>query len=169
MDKKRIFFDMDGCLAVFRESAKVADLYEKGYFESLPAQPNIIEALRILRTKFECYILSSYLSDSPYALKEKNIWLDKHLPEMDGEHRLFIPCGTSKIDFGDYNPLSDVLIDDYGINCRDWSETGGTYIKVSTDKKDSIKEASNHLYTIYPQMTAKTIAKTISEIIQGVA
>ena len=34
---------------------------------------------------FDVYILSAYLTDSRYALEEKNAWLDKYLPELPQE------------------------------------------------------------------------------------
>lgn len=163
----RLFIDMDGCLAVFLKAAREADLYKQGYFENLPAQSNILEAVKSLANRVDCYILSSYLEDSPYALCEKNAWLDRYFPEIKPSHRVFTPCGTSKVNaVMNYNPLSDVLVDDYGINCSEWKEKGGRYVKVSLNELDAEKEALRHQYTIHPQMSATKIADIICQVLE---
>ena len=69
----------------------------------------------------EVYILSSVLSDSPYALKEKNAWLDQYLPELDAEHRIFPACGQDKKDYIPGTPgKTDFLLDDYTKNLQLW-------------------------------------------------
>lgn len=124
MEARRLFIDMDGTLAVFREVDTLETLYEEGYFASLPPQETVVAAVRELRARnpeLEIYVLSAVLSDSKYALKEKNEWLDQYLPELDRQHRIFPPCGANK---RDYIPAglnsSDVLFDDYTKNLIDW-------------------------------------------------
>ena len=84
--EKRLFVDMDGTLAVFKPVDELETLYEQGYFLNLQPQENVVEAIREIITKhpeIEVNILSAYLSDSEYALAEKNKWLDRYLPEID--------------------------------------------------------------------------------------
>lgn len=97
--QRRLFVDMDGTLAVFKPVDEMETLYEKGYFLNLEPHENVVAAIKEIVTKnpdIEVNILSAYLTDSKYALQEKNAWLDRYLPEIDREHRVFVPCGTDK-------------------------------------------------------------------------
>lgn len=122
--KMRLYVDMDGTLAEFRPVNRLETLYEQGYFAYLKPHPNVVGAIRqIVREhpEVEVNVLSAYLSDSNYALQEKNLWLDRYLPEIRAEHRIFLPCGTDK---KQYIPggirSTDVLLDDYTMNLSQW-------------------------------------------------
>ncbi|MFT9076319.1 5' nucleotidase, NT5C type [Ethanoligenens sp.] len=123
MKKKRLFVDMDGTLAVFRPVNTLETLYERGYFLNLSPHQNVVEAVKklIQSKEAEVFVLSAFLSDSPHALTEKNIWLDKHLPEIDTAHRIFLPCGEDKKEHipGGIRP-DDFLLDDYTHNLVQW-------------------------------------------------
>lgn len=124
----RLFVDMDGTLNVFRNINTFELLMEENYFASLTPQTTVIDAVKnILRNNkdVEVYVLSAVLSDHKTALKEKNEWLDKYLPEIDAEHRIFPPCGKDK---KDYVPggirEDDCLLDDYSKNLCLWCPPG---------------------------------------------
>ncbi|MEG0018372.1 MAG: hypothetical protein RR724_06515, partial [Hydrogenoanaerobacterium sp.] len=122
--QQRLFVDMDGTLAVFTPASKLETLYEKGYFADLAPIQNVVDSVKLIvseHPEIEVNILSAYLSDSPYALAEKNAWLDKYLPEIDSAHRIFPPCGQSKKDYipNGVKP-TDFLLDDYTHNLREW-------------------------------------------------
>lgn len=122
--KKRLFIDMDGTLAEFKNVDTLETLYEKGYFEKLQPQVTVVEAVRLIIQQcpdIEVFVLSAVLSDSPYALEEKNTWLDMYLPEIDAAHRLFPACGTDKKEAieGEITER-DFLLDDYTKNLNDW-------------------------------------------------
>ncbi len=122
--KKRLFIDMDGTLAEFKNVDTLETLYEKGYFEKLQPQVTVVEAVRLIVQQcpdIEVFVLSAVLSDSPYALEEKNTWLDMYLPEIDAAHRLFPACGTDKKEAieGEITER-DFLLDDYTKNLNDW-------------------------------------------------
>lgn len=124
LKKQRLFVDMDGTLAVFTPVDTMETLYEQGYFRSLEPHINVINGVKEymqLHPDTEVFILSSVLSDSKYALNEKNEWLDKYIPEIDAAHRLFPPCGGNKTE---YIPeglrQSDMLLDDYSVNLHAW-------------------------------------------------
>lgn len=125
MDKtRRVFIDMDGTLAVFNPIVQLETLYEENYFKDLQPQDNVLEATKKLIQDYpdvEVFVLSAYLSDSKFALHEKNEWLDQHLPELDVDHRVFVPCGEDKSDFvpGSLKE-DDFLLDDYTVNLHSW-------------------------------------------------
>lgn len=121
---KRLFVDMDGTLAEFRQVDTLEQLYEKGYFENLRPQTAVIEAVKIIvreHPEVEVHILSAVLSDSAYALEEKNAWIDRYLPEIDASHRLFPPCGSDKKEIISGGVTAeDFLLDDYTLNLNAW-------------------------------------------------
>lgn len=123
----RLFVDMDGTLAVFHPVDTLEKLYEKNYFLNLLPQTNVIDGIRFIIENYpevEVFILSATLSDSPYAIPEKNAWLDKYLPEVDAEHRLYPKCGESKKEFLEREQggikQNDFLLDDYSQNLHLW-------------------------------------------------
>jgi len=120
----RLLIDMDGTLAKFTPVETLELLYEEGYFRNLEPLQNVVDAIKeIIRTHPEkqIYVMSSVLSDSRYALLEKNEWLDQYLPEVDLEHRIFPPCGENKLDYvpGGIRG-TDHLLDDYTHNLVLW-------------------------------------------------
>lgn len=123
-EKQRLFVDMDGTLAVFQRVDRLEALYEYGYFANLPPIENVIQAVKLIiknHPEIDVHILSAYLTDSPYALIEKQQWLDQYLPEIDAAHRIFTPCGQDKKEFipGGIRG-SDFLLDDYTHNLCLW-------------------------------------------------
>jgi 5'(3')-deoxyribonucleotidase len=125
----RLFVDMDGTLAVFHPAMALEELYEPGYFAGLEPQENVLRAVRTLargHPNIKVYTLSAVLSDSPYALEEKNAWLDRYLPEVGGANRLFSPYGTDKKSLIPGGIRStDFLLDDYTHNLMRWSPGRG--------------------------------------------
>ena len=120
---KRLFVDMDGVLAVFNNNiSSTEELYAKGYFRDLKPQTNVVEAVKklIADNKMEVYILSAYLADSEYALKEKNEWLDEFLPELKKENRMFVTCTQDKKEAIKDLDDNDFLLDDYTHNLLLW-------------------------------------------------
>jgi len=73
------------------------------------------------RYDIEIFVLTAYLSDSEWAFAEKMEWLDEYIPEIDMEHRIFIPNGENKRDYiVDFDEKHDVLLDDYTPNLVKW-------------------------------------------------
>lgn len=124
IEKQRLFVDMDGTLAVFTPVDELETLYQPGYFRNLKPIDNVVEAIKhIIRNnpEIEVNILSAYLAGNPYAVVEKNQWLDRFLPEIDADHRVFSLCGCDKKDFiAGGVKKSDCLLDDYTHNLRLW-------------------------------------------------
>lgn len=122
---ERIFIDMDGTLAEFHPVDTMETLYEKGYFAKLPPHENVVNGIKTFMREnpdAEVFILSSVLTDSPYAQEEKNAWLDRYLPEIGMENRIFASCGSAKNEFvpGGVRE-NDVLLDDYSKNLHEWT------------------------------------------------
>lgn len=182
---QRLFVDMDGTLAVFQPVTKLETLYEQGYFFDLKPNTNVVEAIRNITTnqEVEVYILSSVLSDSEYALEEKNAWLDKYLPEISRDHRIFPPCGQDKKDYiPDSIRRNDYLLDDYTTNLLLWqppargikllngiNHSSGTwrYDRIRYDKtagiieKDilSVMQGQQHIFDSKPEAHNETLPR----------
>ncbi|MCI7130104.1 MAG: hypothetical protein MSA09_06050 [Lachnospiraceae bacterium] len=123
-DSARLFLDLDGTAAEFKQVDTLETLYEKGYFLNLKPNQGVLDAIHNImasRPDIQVYVLSSVLSDSKYALEEKNAWIDRYLPEIDAEHRIFPPCGEDKKEFIPQGIRStDFLLDDYTHNLTLW-------------------------------------------------
>lgn len=120
----RLFVDMDGTLSVFRKIDAIEELYEQGFFISQEPHQNVVDAVKLFiksNPETEVYILSAYLVDSKYALEEKNKWLDRYVPEIPQENRIFVPCGSCKRDSIENVNENDFLLDDYTHNLNEWS------------------------------------------------
>ena len=98
--KCRLFIDMDGTINYFNNNIDSLDsIYSKGYFSNLHPRNQVIEAIReYSKHDSEIYVLANVI-DSPYVINEKNEWLDKYLPELDRQHRIFVPYGKNKTDY----------------------------------------------------------------------
>lgn len=165
-NRPRLFVDMDGTLAEWRkirydinteeettpeaiEAALDEVLYLPGYYRTLFPYKEVTEAVKSLikEENFEVYILSCVKKDkngiSP--LNDKNAWLDEYLPEIDRDHRIFVPDGEKKADYiPDGLRGTDCLLDDYSMNLKDWEDaldqtgkTTGKAIKLLNDVNES--------------------------------
>lgn len=133
MKKANIFVDMDGVLAVYDKDI-VEHMYKEGYFANRPVINNMIEvAKRLVKKGYEVYILTSCI-DSEYCKQEKAIWLDKYLPEVKKENRIYVNYGDVKARYAercsDYEGRVNLLIDDYTENLDKWDLAGALPVKV---------------------------------------
>ena len=85
MNKKRLYFDMDGVLVNFetgiaKQSAETLKEYEgrydeiPGIFGLMEPMPGAIEAVHKLNEHYDCYILSTAPWNNPSAWSDKVIW-----------------------------------------------------------------------------------------------
>lgn len=127
---KRLFVDMDGTLALWQYVSR-EKLYEQGYYRNLKPHDNLLMTVKnLIKEGIDVYVLSSYLSDSNYALNEKKEWLNQYLPEIKKENQIFAKYGDSKSNYISGGVTTeDHLIDDYTLNLVDWRSNGGTSIK----------------------------------------
>ena len=127
----RYFCDMDGTLAVY-PTDRPNWWEEPGVFMTLDPQEKVIKAVqKLINAGHEVYTLSAYHKAFPETVDEKNYWLDKYLPELDYDHRIFTHVGTEKTEYipGGLQE-DDVLLDDYNPNLINWAEKGGIGVKL---------------------------------------
>ena len=93
MEKKRLFFDMDGVLVNFQSGIdKLSDEVKKKYEGRLDEVPNIfglmepmpgaIEAVYKLKEHYDVYILSTAPWGNPSAWSDKLLWVKKYLGDV---------------------------------------------------------------------------------------
>lgn len=136
MTKVRVYWDLDGTLAKWRTSATDDELKEEYYFLSLDPEDQLCSVANELakNKNVETHILTSYLTDSKYAKKEKLAWVDTHVSNIGKNKVLCVPYGVTKSSFIERlakRRLSknDILIDDHSPNLIAWKCAGGTAIK----------------------------------------
>lgn len=70
--KIKLFVDLDGTAAVWNAAGEYEDLFKEGYFLNLRPHENVVKGVKKL---YECgldvYVLSAYLTESRFALREK--------------------------------------------------------------------------------------------------
>ena len=93
MEKKRLYFDMDGVIVDFAsalelQSEETLKEYEgrydeiPGLFGLMKPMPGALEAVRKLKEKYDCYILSTAPWNNPSAWSDKVIWITRHLDDV---------------------------------------------------------------------------------------
>ncbi len=141
-ERTRLFVDMDGTLARFHDEVQYLErMYEPDFFRNLKPFQSAVETIQTYIREHpdaEVFILSSVVpGEPPGCARQKNDWLDKHLPEIDRAHRLFPEIGTPKnlAIPGGIRP-GDVLIDDYNKNLVEWQQAGGLGVKFVNNIND---------------------------------
>lgn len=134
-DKIRIFVDMDGTIARFHdENLYLERMFEKGFFRDLKPFENAVSAIKELvkDNTSEIFILSATVNSC--SLEEKQECLDRYLPEIDKEHRIFTSLNVPKSEaIGHRLTDKDILIDDYNKNLLEWQKAGGTSVKAKNN------------------------------------
>jgi predicted chitinase/5'(3')-deoxyribonucleotidase len=156
-----VYVDMDGVLAdlfnhvgelhdvehynkmtqqQWEEFFKNSNAYE--LFKNLPAFPTANKLLSIVKNFAGGYkILSSPLNfDKEGSIKGKKEWLAKHI-NVPADAWVF---EHEKQKYATSNGLPNILIDDYGVNIRNWQAAGGIAIKYQADE-DSLKKVFDGL------------------------
>lgn len=135
-----IFVDMDGTLNEFNKEASLEEVSSAGYFRNRPPFFNMVNAIKRLNKigNNDIYILSSVFVDE-HSIEDKNTWLDKYLPDIDRDHRIYVPYGYSKSKYIENLGISSrksILIDDFTKNLNDWPGIGIKYLNgINNTKK----------------------------------
>ena len=133
---RRLFVDLDGTLYQFVPGTPFEDLIRGHYFANVSPQQNVIDAVRRIcqiQSNIEVCTLGSYPSDTKAPLWDKNERLNRDLPEIKWEKRIFLPLRYTKAYAFDRLTKNDFLLDDYTKNLKEWEAQGGTGIKLLTD------------------------------------
>jgi hypothetical protein len=163
--RKRLFVDMDGTIAVFHPVNRIETLYIEGYFLNLSPIGSVLAAVKqiaVQNPNIEVHILSTYLSDSPYAYTDKSLWLDKYLPEVAAERRVFVPFGTDKCEMvkGGLQP-GDYLLDDYTKNLAAWNPSQGVKLLNGINHTRGTWQGSAVRYDKPPHVLARDISRIV--------
>ena len=135
MNKKRLYFDMDGVIVDFvsaleLQSEETMKEYEgrldeiPGLFGQMKPMPGALEAVRKLNEKYDCYILSTAPWNNPSAWSDKVAWITEHLDDVF--HKKMIITHCKHLCKGDY------LIDDRDKNGA--AEFEGELIRYGSEK-----------------------------------
>ncbi len=180
-NKPRLFVDMDGTLAEWRNislniqadeereyilSVLNEILLHPGYYLSLKPHKEMVRAIELLTQEYDVYILSCAIEKNgvPSPTTEKIEWLNKYLPCIPKNHRIFVPDGKNKADYipGGIKP-DDFLLDDYTKNLKAFEKSGGCGIKVCNYVNGSNGRWSGSQVSI--SYAAEDIVDSVREII----
>ena len=132
-----IFFDQDGTLNRWRW-IDINEVKKEGYFKSVLPRENVIDASHILKIRrIPIATYGAAWLDDGHSVDDKNWWMDRFVPHIDISKRIYVPCGSEKVEYfyekvGRDITRADILIDDNSDVLRSWEINGGTGIKVRT-------------------------------------
>lgn len=135
MEKKRLYFDMDGVIVDFVSALKLQSEetlkeYEgrfdeiPGLFSQMKPVPGALEAVHKLNEKYNCYILSTAPWNNPSAWSDKVVWITENLDDVF--HKKMVITHCKHLCKGDY------LIDDRDKNGA--SEFEGELIRFGSEQ-----------------------------------
>lgn len=136
----KIFLDLDGTLARFNVPNALERFdKEEGFFARLKAYKDI-EVVNELAKTNKLFIISA--SPNKQADKDKMIWINKYLPNIDVKNITICRLGQNKAKIiqDKYNiTINDkcYLLDDYTKNLNEWESFGGKGIKRLTTVSDN--------------------------------
>lgn len=136
----KIFLDLDGTLARFNVPNALERFdKEEGFFAKLKAYKGI-EVVNELAKTNKLFIISA--SPNEQADKDKMIWIEKFLPNINVDNITICRIGENKAQIiqNKYNITINeqcYLLDDYTKNLNEWENFGGKGIKRITKVADN--------------------------------
>ena len=112
-----IFFDQDGTLNKWRW-IDISEVKKEGYFKSVLPHENVIDASHILKIwGIPVGTFGAAWLDDGHSVDDKNWWMDRYVPHIDLNKRIYVPCGSEKVEYfyekvGREITKADILIDD---------------------------------------------------------
>ena len=140
---KKIFLDLDGTLAKFNVPNALERFdKEEGFFSKLGAYKGI-ESINELAKNNNLFVISA--SPNEQADKDKMIWIEKYLPNIDINNITICRIGENKAKIiqDKYNITINeqcYLLDDYTKNLNEWENFGGKGIKRLTFVSDNSRK-----------------------------
>ena len=146
MNKKRLYFDMDGVLVNFetgiaKQSEETLKEYEgrydeiPGIFGMMEPMPGAIEAVHKLNEHYDCYILSTAPWNNPSAWSDKVIWITKYLDDVFHKRMIITHCKNLC--------KGDIIIDDRDKNGT--KEFEGEWIQFGSAQYPDWQSVLNYL------------------------
>lgn len=124
-ENKKVFFDLDGTLNVF-EKVSFEEVCRPGYMKYRKPHKQMIECAKLLYDAgYDVWIASAVLPYE-YSVPDKNYWVDKYLPFIPRERRLYIPYGENKAwHIREVAGDGDIFVDDFTKNLNELSSVPG--------------------------------------------
>ena len=94
----------------------------------------------------EFVVLSKALSGDANAEKQKRAWVQANLPIQPTDTIIMAPAGNKGMYAKKSDGTPNVLIDDFGVNIKNWMAAGGTAIKHKDGRADATLEQLKDIY-----------------------
>jgi len=94
----------------------------------------------------EFVVLSKALSGDPNAEKQKRAWVQANLSIQPVDTIIMSPTANKGIYAKQSDGTPNVLIDDFGVNIKNWMASGGTAIKHKDGRADATLEQLKDIY-----------------------
>lgn len=127
--KKTLYVDLDGTCFEFKRHESLDPLLKRGYFTNILPFSQVIQGIKEYRVAHPEVIIKtlSCCLDAAHIIEDKNTLMDKYMPFIPKEDRIFIPYGESK---AQYSTTQSYILDDYTPNLLEFEEFGGVGIKL---------------------------------------
>jgi 5'(3')-deoxyribonucleotidase len=170
--QQTLYLDMDGVLADFDSVAEqffknhprdpASDQWPKAIWDQLTQVPNLYRNLPLMPRARELYQVANQFAtelnwrvailtaipkgnDVPDAFQDKVDWAQEHFPNL----RVYF--GPYSKDKHHHARPGDILVDDRKSNCEEWTQAGGTAVRVLPN---AYEEAIDKLKELLEQRTA---------------
>ena len=110
----------------------------------LPEANRLLSGIKEIVGEF--VVLSKALSGDPRAEKQKRAWVQANLSIQPVDTIIMSPTANKGIYAKQSDGTPNVLIDDFGVNIKNWMAAGGTAIKHKDGRADATLEQLKDIY-----------------------